>query len=283
MATFTNQATLSYNNITRNSNIATGEILETVSATKTAVDTNYSNGQNITYVVNIVNSGATDLNGLTVTDNLGAYQTQTATAYPLTYVENTATYFVNGVEQARPAATAGPPLAITGINIPAGANATIVYEANVNGFAPLASGSTIQNTVSVTGAGLAAPVTAVETLPVNIGPDLQIVKSISPAVVTENGRVTYTFTIQNYGNNDATTADNAIITDNFNPVLSDLAVTFNGNTWAENTNYTYTPAGAFATLPNQITVPAATYTQDPTTGQVTVVPGTSTLTVTGTI
>ena len=34
MATFTNQATLSYNNTTTTSNIVTGEIVEVLSATK---------------------------------------------------------------------------------------------------------------------------------------------------------------------------------------------------------------------------------------------------------
>ena len=37
MPTFTNQATLSYNNITTNSNVVTGQLLEVLSVTKTAV------------------------------------------------------------------------------------------------------------------------------------------------------------------------------------------------------------------------------------------------------
>ena len=41
--------------------------------------------------------------------------------------------------------------------------------------------------------------------------------------------------------------------------------------------------GVFATVPGQILVPAATYTQDPTTGAYTINPGTATLTVTGTV
>ena len=79
-------------------------------------------------------------------------------------------------------------------------------------------------------------------------------------------------------------ADNAAITDTFDPILSDLAVTFNGTPWVEGTDYTYDETtGLFATVPGQITVPAATYTQDPVTGQYTVIPGTATLTVTGTV
>ena len=41
--------------------------------------------------------------------------------------------------------------------------------------------------------------------------------------------------------------------------------------------------GTFATQEGQITVPAATFTQDATTGEWTVTPGAGTLTVTGTI
>ena len=41
MATFYNQATLSYNGNTTTSNITTGELVEVLSATKTAVQTEY--------------------------------------------------------------------------------------------------------------------------------------------------------------------------------------------------------------------------------------------------
>ena len=72
--------------------------------------------------------------------------------------------------------------------------------------------------------------------------------------------------------------------DTFDPLLSDLVVSFNGAAWTEPANYTYNDAtGEFATVAGQITVPAATYTQDPDTGVQIVTPGVSTLTVTGTI
>jgi len=78
--------------------------------------------------------------------------------------------------------------------------------------------------------------------------------------------------------------DDAAITDLFDPILTDLAVTFNGAAWTEGVQYTYNQAtGLFATVPSQITVPAATYTQDPVTGEYTMSPGIATLVVTGTI
>ena len=60
--------------------------------------------------------------------------------------------------------------------------------------------------------------------------------------------------------------------------------TYNGTVWTEGVEYTYdTATGLFQTTPSQITVPAATYTQDPVTGAWNVVPGTATITLTGTV
>ena len=78
--------------------------------------------------------------------------------------------------------------------------------------------------------------------------------------------------------------DNAAITDDFDPILTNLVVTFNGITWTEGVQYNYNEAtGLFTTVPGQITVPAATYTQDPVTGAYALTPGIATLVVTGTI
>ena len=110
---------------------------------------------------------------------------------------------------------------------------------------------------------------------------MSITKSLNPVNVTENSPLTYTFTIVNTGNSEAGVADNIIITDTFNPPLSDITVTLNGAPLPA-TDYTYSEAtGVFSTTGGVITVPAATYTQDPVTGQWTSVPGITTLTVTG--
>ena len=44
-----------------------------------------------------------------------------------------------------------------------------------------------------------------------------------------------------------------------------------------------TASGEFATVNGVVTVPSATYTQDPTTGAITTTPGVAVLTVTGTV
>jgi uncharacterized repeat protein (TIGR01451 family) len=139
MARFTNQAQLRYGRSIANSNIAVGEILEVLSAAKEAVRNTYRQNDTITYVISIVNAGTLAYTGLTITDNLGAYPYNTTTLVPLDYMEGTAKYYINGVLQPAPAVTAGPPLVINGITVPAGGNAVIVYEAEVNPYAPLAA------------------------------------------------------------------------------------------------------------------------------------------------
>ena len=284
MAIFTNQATLTYNGSSTNSNIAYGEILEVLAATKTSVEGTYTPGDIVTYVVTLRNTGATPLNGLVVTDDLGAYLFNGTTVYPLTYETGSAALFMNGVPQAAPAVAPGPPLIISGINIPGGGDAVLVYQARANAYAVPSTGGTIVNTITVTGDGLSAPVTAQETVTVEEAPSLTITKSITPAQVVDNERVTYTFVIQNSGNLPVVATDNATITDTFNPILTALAVTFEGSAWTQGVQYNYSETtGVFATVPGQITVPAATYTQDPVTGAYTVNPGIATLVVTGTI
>lgn len=284
MAIFSNQATLTYNGNTTNSNIAYGEILDVLAATKTAVEGDYTPGELVTYVVTLRNTGAAPLTGIIVTDDLGGYDFAGTTVYPLTYEAGSVQLFINGVPQPAPVVNAGPPLVVSGLSIPAGGDLVLVYQARANAYANPAAGATIVNTVTVTGDGLSTPITATETVDSATAPLLTITKSISPAQVVDNDRVTYTFVIQNSGNEAVVATDNAAITDTFDPILTALAVSFDGATWTEGVQYTYDVAtGLFTTLPGAITVPAATYTQDPVTGAYSVTPGVVTLTVTGTI
>ena len=284
MAIFSNQATLTYNGSSTNSNIAYGEILDVLGATKTAIEGTYTPGQLVTYAVTLRNTGNTALTGLTVTDDLGGYLFNGITVYPLTYEAGSVAMFTNGVPQPAPAVNPGPPLVISGIVVPAGGDVVLVYQARANAYADPTAQGTITNTITVTGDGLSAPVTATATVTSETGPDLTISKSITPAQVVDNERVTYTFVIQNSGNQPVVATDNAAITDTFNPILTALAVTFDGVAWTQGVQYNYDEAtGIFTTVPGQILVPAATYTQDPVTGAYTVNPGIATLVVTGTI
>ena len=283
MATFYNQATLSYNGTVASSNITAGEILEVLSASKTAVPDNYSRGSDNVFVVSIVNAGSSCYNGLTVTDDLGEYSFGEAggAAVPLTYKEGSLIYYVNGVQQPAPVVTSLSPLTITGVNVPAGGNATLIYAAETNEFAPMGADAVITNTATVSGAGFEA-VTASADIAYTEGIDLAISKSLSPAAVEENGEVTYTFVIQNFGTVPAEAADNVIFSDAFTPALSGITAEFNGAAWASGTNYAYDPAtGVFTSLDGMITVPAAQFVQDETTGEWSSQAGVSTLIIRG--
>jgi len=284
MAQFTNQATLSYGNTVTNSNVAVGEILEVLSATKTAINATYGQDDNITYIVSILNSGSSAFNNLTITDNLGTYTFGTGTLTPLDYTDGTLRYYVNGVLQPSPiVTTTANSLTVSGITVPANGNAILVYEVSTNGFAPLGIDGEITNQAAIRGMGV-TPVSVEETVNAETRPNLSITKSISPVPVAEGETVTYTFLIQNTGNTPLVATDNAIITDLFDPILTNVQVIFNGTPWSEGTEYNYNQTtGFFETVPSNITVPAATYTQDPITGVISITPGTSTLIVTGTI
>jgi uncharacterized repeat protein (TIGR01451 family) len=289
MAIFTNQATLTYGTQTTSSNVVTGEIVQTLSVTKTALQNGYRAGDVVTYVIGLVNSGTVPFTGLTLQDDLGAYPfgtpTPTTTLVPLTYVDGSLHAFLDGVPQEpAPTVTVGTELTFTDVDVPAGSDLVLVYQATLGDTAPLGSDGQVTNTVTVTGAGLVEPLTAQATITAADTPYLTINKAITPGTVVENGQLTYTFTIQNYGSTEAVAGDNVTLTDQFNPILDPIAVTYGGQGWTEGTQYTYNRAtGAFATVPGQITVPAATYSQDPVTGVWTTIPGVSVLTVTGTV
>lgn len=283
MAIFTNQATLTYNGNSVNSNIVTGNITEVLNVTKTALVDTYAQGDSVTYVVSLTNTGASAITGVTVTDNLGAYTFNETILTPLDYREGSLAYYINGVLQPTPTVTGTSPLTVTGVTLPAEGNAILVYETTANAFAPIDTGSTVTNEVSAIYPGISAPITAEETITVTDEPVLGITKALNPTNVAENNPLTYTFTISNTGNSEADATDNVVITDTFNPILSDITVTLNGEVLLP-TAYTYDETtGVFTTASGAITVPAATFTQDPVTGVITVTPGITTLTVTGTV
>lgn len=285
MAQFTNQASISYNGLTANSNIVTGEITRVLSVSKTSVSGSYRRGDTLTYAVSISNTGSAPYTGLTVTDDLGAYTTGTTSVTPLTFAGDSVLYYVNGVLQAAPTVAAGPPLSISGISVPAGGNALLVYRATVNDYAAPGAGGSIVNTVTVNGGGLTEAVTATDTVEADTTALLSITKALNPTVVAENGQIVYTFTIQNSGAEAADAAAGLIVSDTFNPVLrAPITVALNGDAWPETGNYSYNAAsGAFATTAGRVTVPAAAYAQDAATGLWTVTPGVAVLTVTGNI
>lgn len=282
MQTFRNQAALTYNgNQTTLSNIVTGNLINPLTITKNAVNSNYLPGDEVTFIINLVNSGNTEFTDLTLTDSLGAYPRAAGPMYPLTFNDGSLQYYVNGALAATPTVNPGPPLTITGLNVPAKSNVQLIYQATANQYAPLGAGQRIINTVTATGAQLARPLRDSAVLPFDQNVSLTITKALDPVNIVGDEPLTYTFTVQNFSPAEATAAENISVTDMFRPRLTLTGATLNGAPLSTD-DYSYTPeTGIFSTAPGVITVPAATYAQDAVTGIWSVTPGSSVLTVTG--
>ena len=96
MATFQNYATLTYNGQTAVSNLVTGEITSGLRMTKTAIAETYVMGGSVTYALSLINSDASEHDGLILNDDLGAYVFREEMLAPLRYVIGSARCFVNG-------------------------------------------------------------------------------------------------------------------------------------------------------------------------------------------
>ena len=286
MAQITNQANLSfrYGNAMGNavSNIATATLLDPLSAEKTSVDETYRAADRITYVLSVQNNGNATVTGINLVDDLGTFTLANGTTVtPLTYGDAAALY-INGAYVSP--ITATETLNSVTFTIPSlapGANTLIVYQALINEFAPLVSGSSIVNTVTVTAPSVGTPITDTNTITAEDYADITIQKEMSPDPVSDGDRLTYTFMITNTGNTPAT---GVVLTDAFNPAPSNITVTVDGQP-VETTDYTY--ENGLLTLPTgtsyEMTVPAATVTENPETGEITVIPGTLLITVEGTL
>ena len=280
MASFTNQATLRYQGSEIRSNVVTGELLFGVSVGKTSVESDYTQGGRITFIVTLVNNGGTELTGLTLTDDLGAYQYETQTLYPLAYVNGTAKLFVNGVQQQLTVAGTTQ-LQLGGIQLPPQGSAVIVYDALATEYAQPSVGGSIVNTVTLTDAARADDGTAQWTLPVAVQPILEIMKEVSPVSIQPNQTLSYRFTLRNYGNE--ATDSTLVLADVFQPALQNLSVTLDGQPLTAVTDYTYDEAsGAFETVQGVLSVAAAESVRAEN-GAWQITPTEQVLTVTGTV
>ncbi len=283
-----NQATLTYqygeSTGTASSNVATTTLQGPLAATKSSLSTEYRPGEELTYILTLSNGGSVALTNIQIVDDLATYVIAgPVSVTPLTYI-GPSKYYVNGtyVSEIVPVVAAHS-LTYTIASLAAGANAIIVYQATANDYALPETGDVMTNVSAITATGLTETIYASYTMATEDFANISIVKCMSPDPVVDGGVLTYGFTLYNYGNMDAT---NVILTDTFSPApASPLTVTVDGVTVAA-TEYTYvagllTLPGLGATL--TLTVPAATFTQDPVTGLITTSPGVMNITVSGTI
>ena len=155
MATIFNQATLTYTYGTTTasavSNLASTERNASLTVSKRVLDDAYRAGSDLTFLILLENTGEAAIADLAVSDDLGAYTPAGASApvVPLTYT-GPAELYIDGAFSA----AITPVVSETGVTftvpaLPAGSNAMLLYKAQVNDNAPLTTGSSITNTVTV--------------------------------------------------------------------------------------------------------------------------------------
>lgn len=287
MPTIENFATVSYTSggitETKVSNIAEISVESAVGFTKTSLGNIYTDNAVLTYILTITNSSGSAILGSTITDNLGTYVFGASELTPLEYVAP-AVLLINGQDvsaQLNVDSSIAGSLIFTIPTIPAGATANIIYKAQANDYAPLAINSTITNVSTFESNSECADTTASATVSVANAANISIIKQMCPNPVVCGDTITYTIKIYNYGN---TAAENVVLTDQFNPAPANITVSRDG-TILLGTDYEY--VNGLLTIPasggTPITIPPASFTQDPVTGIVSVTPSVIEYTITGTI
>lgn len=287
MPTIENFATVSYISggisETKVSNVAEISVESAVGFTKTSLGNLYTNNSVLTYILTITNSSGSVISGSTITDNLGTYIFGSTELTPLEYVAPAA-LLINGQDvssQLTVDSSVAGNLIFTIPAIPAGATANIIYKAQTNEYAPLATNSTITNVSTFESNSECADTSASATLSVANAASISIIKQMCPNPVVCGDTITYTIKIYNYGN---TAAENVVLTDQFNPAPSNITVSRDGVILL-GTDYEY--VNGILTIPSAsgtpITIPPATFTQDPVTGIISVTPSVIEYTITGTI
>ena len=287
MATIENFATVSYTSggvaATATSNTAEIELTSSVTLTKETLGETYTGDSDITYILSIRNTSSSPISTITITDDLGTFSFGATELTPLTYT-GPAILLINGIDTTASLtvdSTASDALVFTIPTLAAGAVANIIYKAVPNEFAPRGSAASITNTAILTADSSCADAEASATVLTLDAAELTVVKQMSPNPVVCGDTVTYTITLYNYGN---IPAENVRVTDVFSPAPTDITVTRNGIT-VPATDFSY--IDGTLTVPaltsDADTVPAATFTRNTETGEVTVSPGIVEYVVTGTI
>ena len=287
MATIENFATVTYTSggvaATKVSNLAEIELDSSLSFSKVTLGTTYTAASSITYILSITNGSTSTISDIVITDDLGTFAFESTELTPLTF-EEPALLLINGQDASAQlntdTSTTGS-LIFTVPSLAPGATANIIYNAHPNEFASLETGSTITNTAELTSSSDCADGSATATVTVGEAADIEVVKTMSPNPVVCGDTVTYTIRIYNYGN---IPAENVQLTDTFTPAPTNITVYRNGVALVA-TDYTYID-GTLTVPPtggSTDTVPAATFTRDAATGEVTITPGVVEYVITGTI
>lgn len=245
------------------SNTATTSLIEefSISGSKITNNETFRNGENITYQITVSNDGTSSLYNVTISDDLGGETN------PLTFLDGSGTYNINGITAGIIPTSVRPLVFVLPSPLASGETATLVFVARVSSALD-DSVESITNTATITAnegstTGDSISVTPSPTVSISRGEfaDVTLTKSVSSAQVTSGETFSYTITLSNSGNLDAT---GLIITDTLPDgfVISSITSETNGTvTTFSASDYEVDTSTNTLTLPSgstlSITVPAS--------------------------
>ena len=268
------------------SNVAVTTLQEALTVSQTSLGDTYFQNSDIPFIVNINNNNTERIKNVKMQSNLGSYSLGQgicdSSFTPLSYVGPSSLY-IGGIFHSNLEPKISADKIIFSIpSIPERSNALLIYKTSTNQFSPLTSGSTITNTITVSSRALASSLTSSASVKVRDEADIRIIKNMCPNPVSAGDTITYSFSLYNYGNVEAT---NVTLNDTFSPAPTGISVNLNSQELASD-EFSY--VNGTLTVPSYsaglgISIPAAKFIQDNITGLISIEPGITTITATGKI
>ena len=232
-----------------------------ISGSKLSNNSSFINGENITYQITVSNDGTSSLYTVTISDDLGG------STNPLSYLESSATLNYNGISSFITPTSTSPLTFVLPSPLAAGETAIITYVAKVNSSL-LNTIETIVNTATITAkegstTGTDISVTPSPTFTLSRGDfaNVTMAKNVSSSQIVTGQEFSYSCTLSNSGNLDAT---GVVVTDILPTGFTISSVTSQTGgvtTTFSASDYTVESSSNTLTLPTggslSITVPAA--------------------------
>lgn len=236
----------------------------------TLLNKTYVKNSKLTYVINLYNNGKKTISNININDDLGKFNLNGKIIYPLNYINNSIKVFINGVANTNNKVNYDKELTISNITLNDKEVATILYQTEINEYAPLNANDFIKINIEIDYLGINKKNKLTEVIKCENYQDIEVVKNI----ISENSNDSYnvTYIILNYGNKEVEKEDQTNLSDIFNPIIKGIKVELNDLILTPN-NYLYNQInGSFSINKGVISVPKASYIVDDK-GKVKINPG----------
>ncbi|MDO4503668.1 MAG: hypothetical protein Q4B84_00770 [Clostridia bacterium] len=266
------------------SNVASTFFYEAVSVNKISLGDSYYLNENITYIITVKNNSNSEVTGLKIKDNLGEYNPNKYKSdlnfIPLEYIGPSYIY-LNGIftGEISPKIESGKLIFDIG-SLSSGSVLNIMYKVSVNDKALLKIGSKIKNILQVFSDNTVDPVESSNSIKVAEKASVKIIKHMCPGTIVRGESVSYFITLYNYGNKEAV---NVILNDVFSPIpkitnvtIDDILIPFSDYSYNEGVFVLPSYGSEFS-----LKIPPASFSQNSTTGVVSITPGTKNIILSG--